>query len=110
MSSRDTNGERLASNRLQRDEDTGSTYPDAISYPLLGDHTVKSIQLSYPNMCAWYNPSNPEQPTLNHCPSWMHPGGMQVVGNILFVPVERPYGTLTACPDCEHGILLVDVK
>jgi len=103
MGSRDNDGERLRSNRLQRDNDTGDTYPDSVNWPILRDHTVKSIHLDLSKNCTWLNADN--QQVQAPCPSWMHPGGMQVVDNVLFLPVQNGYYQSNT-----NGILLIDVS
>jgi hypothetical protein len=103
MGSRDKDGERLRSNRLQRDNATGDTYPDWVNWPDLRDYTVKSIHLDLSDMCTWVNDSNEQEQ--RPCPSWMHPGGMQVVDDVLFLAVEKGY-----YQDKKEGILLIDVS
>jgi hypothetical protein len=69
MGSRDKNGERLRSNRLRRDTNLTDTPPDPL------DTTV-----------AWFSFDGE-----GDFPNYGHPGGMQVVGNILALAVEAPY-------------------
>lgn len=67
MGSRDTNGERLRSNRLRRDQETTDTPPnpaDRVLDVLLFDGTTD-----------W--------------PHYEHPGGMQPVGNVLALALEN---------------------
>jgi len=58
MGTRDTDVERLRSNRLLKDEETRNTPPTM-------DRVIKNIPYSY----------------------WEHPGGIQMSGDILAVPV-----------------------
>ncbi len=83
MGSRDTNGERLRSNRLVRDWDINDTPADPM------DRTVKTI--FFDGEGVW--------------PDYGHPGGVQLVGDVLVVPLEKPYGG-----GPENLILLVDVS
>ena len=69
MGSRDKNGERMRSNRLQRDLTTTFTPPDT------EDVVVRSIM---------FDGSTPTWPKYDH------PGGMQQVGNILALGMEFP--------------------
>jgi hypothetical protein len=64
MGSRDTDGERLRSNRLFSDHETRTSRPPG------GDKVIKNISYD----------------------SWEHPGGIQMVGDILAVPLEGPPG------------------
>jgi len=70
MGTRDTDGERLRSNRLLKGEETRNTPPHTM------DRVIKNI--------PFYN--------------WEHPGGIQMVGDILAVPLEklRPAIVITA--------------
>ena len=61
MGTRDTDGERLRSNRLLKDEETRTTPPHTM------DRVIKNIEYS----------------------DWEHPGGIQMVGDILAVPLEK---------------------
>lgn len=61
MLSRDRDGERLRSNRLERDKETEDTAPHAF------DQITKVIEFPY-----------------------AHLGGMQLVGNVLAIPLETP--------------------
>jgi hypothetical protein len=62
MGTRDTDGERLRSNRLLKGEETRTTPPHTM------DRVIKNIAYS----------------------DWEHPGGIQMVGDILAVPLEKP--------------------
>ena len=94
MESRDTNGERLRSNRLVRDWSITSTLPGG-----------------FPN--AWATPPDPRDKTvgkitfngLNGWPNYGHPGGMQLVGDVLVVPLSDPYDGGPA-----NNILFIDVS
>ena len=79
MASRDTNGERLRSNRLVRD------WPIALTLP--------SGQIN-----LWPTPPDPRDTVVaviyfdgNGWPSYGHPGGLQIVGDVLVVPLTVPY-------------------
>lgn len=69
MGSRDTSGERLRSNRLQRGVDQEDTVPDA------RDRIVTTV--TFDGTDGW--------------PAYGHPGGLQLVGDVLVVPLETPY-------------------
>jgi hypothetical protein len=71
LGSRDKNGERLRSNRLHKDRDISDTAPPS------EDTTVNFF--TYDG-------------TVEGFPNYGHPGGMQVVDNVLVVPLESPYG------------------
>ncbi len=70
MGSRDNNGERLRSNRLERNTDISDTAPPA------EDTTVNFF--TYDG-------------TVEGFPDYGHPGGMQVVDDVLVVALESPY-------------------
>jgi hypothetical protein len=72
MGSRPTHGERLRSNRLQRDTRTARTPPDA------RDRVIRSI------------PYNGTSDGTSFWPPYDHPGGMQQVGSIAAIGVEFP--------------------
>ncbi len=83
MSSRDVYGERLRSNLLKTDKHLGDTLPPA------GDFA----QYSY-----HFDGDFPEAEGFSgESPKYMHPGGMQVVGDILLVALEK------SCERFEHG-------
>jgi hypothetical protein len=69
MESRPTNGERLRSNRLMRGKDTDDTPPPS------NDKVV-----------AWYPFYE-----LYGWPNYKHAGGMQLLGDVLAVPLEDPF-------------------
>jgi hypothetical protein len=94
MGSRETTGERLRSNRLVRN------WPSPIVL------TGAGLQL-------WTKPADNRDRLVNavhfNIPSWpsyMHPGGMQIVDNVLAVAVEAPY-LLTTTKD--NAIVFIDV-
>jgi hypothetical protein len=71
LGSRDKNVERLRSNRLHRDRDISDTAPPSVD-------TVVSF-FTYDGSAVGF-------------PNYGHAGGLQVVDNILVVPLEAPYG------------------
>jgi len=95
MGSRETTGERLRSNRLVRN------WPSPIVETAAGpriwtkpaDARDRLINSLYFNVPAW--------------PAYMHPGGMQIVDNVLAVAVEAPY-LLTTTKD--NAIVFIDVS
>jgi hypothetical protein len=70
MESRPTNGERLRSNRLMRGEDTDDTPPPS-------EDKVIAWHLFYSLFNGW--------------PNYKHAGGMQLLGDVLAVPLEDPF-------------------
>ncbi len=70
MESRPTNGERLRSNRLQRGKDTDDSPPP-----------------SEDKVTAWY----PFYTPFDGWPNYKHAGGMQLLGDVLAVPLEDPF-------------------
>jgi hypothetical protein len=74
MGSRDRTGERLRSNRLLRDSPIIIPLPFQSTLPDPRDTTVALIRFDGTN--GW--------------PAYKHPGGMQMVGNILAVPLSQP--------------------
>jgi hypothetical protein len=94
MGSRETSGERMRSNRLVRG------WPS----PLV--QTVAGPQL-------WTKPADSSDRLVGTVdfagrgwPNYMHPGGMQIVDNVLAVAVEAPY-LLTTTKD--NAIVFIDV-
>ncbi|MDH3980172.1 MAG: PKD domain-containing protein [Gammaproteobacteria bacterium] len=84
MASRDRHGERLRSNRIRKDKDTDDTPPPA------SDVNVGTVTFNGTN--GW--------------PHYGHPGGMDRVGDVLVVPLERPCGG----QEPEGKILFIDVS
>ena len=86
LESRDRTGERVRSNRLRRDW----PYPSLIwaSPPDSRDRVVQTISFD----------GNP-------WPAYGHPGGMQLVGNVLALAMETPYGS-----DPENQIFFLNVQ
>jgi len=91
MDSRDTDGERLRSNKLQSGSRFDDTPPSAL------DRGIKSILLDGgsidTNGTIW--------------PGWCHPGGSQIVDDVLVVPVEHRF---LPNDDADGGFLLIDVS
>jgi hypothetical protein len=83
MASRADDGERLRSNRLDRDTETEDSAPDP------ADAVVTVISFDGQ---GW--------------PSAGHPGGMQMVGDVLVVPLENPY---EGDPN-DNRVLFIDVS
>ena len=80
MDSRDTNGERLRSNRLVRDWAIALFLPNGTPnlWPTPPDPRDKAVTTIYFN-------------GENGWPSYGHPGGLQLVGDVLVVPLTHPY-------------------
>jgi hypothetical protein len=74
MGSRDRTGERLRSNRLLHDSLIGGVPTFLTTLPDARDTTVALVRFDGNN--GW--------------PAYKHPGGMQMVGNILAVPLSQP--------------------
>lgn len=87
MGSRNTDGERLRSNRLARNTETEDSVPDA------SDVVVKLI--AFDGTGGW--------------PSYGHPGGMQVVGDVLAVALEKPYAQVDI-DESVNAIQFIDVS
>ncbi|MGD8966966.1 MAG: PKD domain-containing protein [Anaerolineae bacterium] len=82
MGSRDTWGERIRSNRLLRNHETSCSAP-----PSPDDVVVASVPF----------------------PNYRHPGGMQMVGDILAVPLEQPRDGVNFCDGGAHdGAVCLD--
>ena len=98
MQSREINGERLRSNRLIRD------WPIAEILP--GPHGGQAN--------SWPTPPDPRDKTVaridfngqNGWPNYGHAGGMQLVGDVLVVPLENPYDE----GDLKNRILFINVS
>lgn len=82
MASRDTNGERMRSNRLVSDWAIVETFPGPRGAPN-----------------PWPTPPYPEDKNFKTIhfngqdgwPNYAHPGGLQMMGDVLVVPLSRPY-------------------
>ena len=83
MDSRDRHGERMRSNRLVRGKETADSPPPA------NDRTVAYFTF---NGNGW--------------PNYGHPGGMDIVGDVLAVPVEHPYNS----GDADVLIMFLDIS
>ena len=79
MGSRDANGGRLRSNRLRRD------WPIAATLPTGAINTWPSPPDNRDTVAAFISFDG------NGWPSYGHPGGMQIVGDVLVVPLTVPY-------------------
>jgi hypothetical protein len=88
MASRATDGERLRSNRLARNTESADSHPDS------GDVVVKTITFDGQGDSPY------------DWPNYGHPGGMQLVGDVLAVPLEHPYDG----PSTKNHILFLDVS
>ncbi|HEU5182443.1 MAG TPA: hypothetical protein VFW45_16780 [Candidatus Polarisedimenticolia bacterium] len=88
MGSRKKNGERLRSNLMPLDGSALVTRPHIASQE---DVVVQSIPLD----------------GQHGFPSYMHPGGMQAIGDLLVIGTEDPFNNSTLAG---HTILLVDVS
>ena len=94
MESRDINGERMRSNRLVRDWPIAETLIGGVLNP-------------------WPTPPDPRDKTVfridfdgqNGWPNYGHPGAMQLVGDVLVVPLSHPYNE----GDLENRILFINV-
>ena len=88
MGSRDADGERLRSNRIVRwIAETADSPPDP------ADGIVKTI--AFDGTGGW--------------PAFGHPGGMQVVGDVLAVALEHPYGAEDIADDVNR-VLFIDIR
>ncbi|HZN02589.1 MAG TPA: hypothetical protein VFD06_03275 [Candidatus Polarisedimenticolia bacterium] len=85
MWSRDENGERLRSNRLQRGVNLTLTAPP------IDDQEVNLIR--FDGNYGW--------------PKYRHPGGMQLIGQVLALGLEKPYDDETLPP---WQVLFLDVR
>ena len=95
LETRDTNGERLRSNRLRRGWSmAGTVWPGLPNFwptpPDARDKVVKTIFFNGHN--GW--------------PNYGHPGGMQIVGDILVVPLLKPY----TAGDPAFNIIFIDIS
>jgi hypothetical protein len=101
MASRADSGERLRSNRLVKGEQTDDSAPppsDTTTKVITFDGT-KVDEGSADNDC---NPAD----GLESWPAYHHPGGVQLVGDVLAVPLEAPIND--DCPD--SLIVFIDVS
>ncbi len=89
MDSRDTDGERLRSNRLAHSRSTNDTAPPRDAP--YGDRVVAHYH--FDGQPGW--------------PAWCHPGGTQIVGDLLFVPLELPYGD--SCNQDRGDIAIINI-
>jgi hypothetical protein len=87
MGTRDHDGERMRSNRIVRNYETGNSVPDS------EDVVVKTITLD--GTGGW--------------PSYGHPGGMQVIGDVLAVALEHPYDAADADANLNR-IMFIDMS
>jgi hypothetical protein len=88
MGSRDTDGERLRSNRIVAGESsTADSAPDP------ADGVVTTITFDGTN--GW--------------PAFGHPGGMAVVGDVLAVPLEHPYAPQDIAENINR-VLFIDIS
>lgn len=97
MGSRDKNGERLRSNRLARGTHLDSTVPPAedvatVYYTVVGGDPNDPDPAKRPGLVAGDGPAG----TVLHR-VYQHPGGMQLVGNVLALAVETPRNPLLRC-------------
>ncbi|NIM95437.1 MAG: hypothetical protein GTO18_17205 [Anaerolineales bacterium] len=91
--SRPTNGERLRSNLLEKGKDTEDTYPPFTS--TVYDSWYRSIRfdgLLHVDSAKAIDPTTKEPITVSPytLPAYEHPGGMAIVDDILFVPLDTP--------------------
>lgn len=86
MGSRDKHAERMRSNRIRRGMENADSPPEA-------DDTLL-IHITFDGSNGW--------------PNYGHPGGMQIVGDVLAVPLETPYPHGGDLPDAR--ILFIDVS
>lgn len=91
MASRDTQGERLRSNRLARGRDTDRSAPPA------GDTVVRTITFD-----------GSQDGNGQFWPAYGHPGGMQLVGDTLAVAMEASYAPEDGW--AERLVLFLDVS
>ena len=95
MASRDTNGERMRSNRLRRDWSMAEiVYPGERNlWPSPPDSLDRNFRtIHFNGQDGW--------------PNYAHPGGMQMVGDVLVVPLSRPRNE----GDAKYRILFIDVS
>lgn len=103
LDSRDKNGERLRSNRMARGRHTDQTAPDealdraTIYFTFTGGDPDSPDPAKWPGLVLRDGPTGLPPPR-----AYQHPGGMQMVGNILAVALESPRqtGPHSACLAC----------
>jgi hypothetical protein len=83
MGSRDKHGERIRSNRIRSGQETADSAPHS------ADALVAHI--TFDGSGGW--------------PNYGHPGGMQIIGDVVGVPMETPYSGFP-----EARILFIDVS
>lgn len=94
MDSRDKDGERLRSNRLEKGTQVDDTRPDP------ADRATKFYTTTQFGLV--FRDGTSEDPATR---VYGHPGGMQVVGNILAVALETPYSDRSP----ESLVMFIDV-
>jgi hypothetical protein len=102
LDSRDKNGERLRSNRLARLTHVDNTKPNGsldratVYYTVTGGNPNDPDPAKRPGLILGDGPNN-LPPRV-----YQHPGGMQLVGNILAIALEEPrqFGPHSACVQC----------
>lgn len=93
MTSRDTDGERLRTNKALRGKRYDDTEPESSDKGVAHIHFNNTVQNG----------------TL--FPGWGHPGGCQLVDHVLFVPVEHAHDHADLGDDSDAGgLVLVDVS
>ncbi len=103
MGSRDESGERFRTNRLIRDW-----------VPYVRDANGEPVRDNHGDLIPWTKPPDPRDTTVaniafngrNGWPSYGHPGGMQLVGDVLALALEHPYNE----GDSANLILFLDVS
>lgn len=103
MGSRDESGERFRTNRLIRDW-----------VPHVRDANGEPVRDDHGRLITWTKPPDPRDTTVadiafngrNGWPSYGHPGGMQLVGDVLALALEHPYNE----GDSANLILFLDVS
>jgi hypothetical protein len=102
LDSRDKNGERLRSNRLARFTHVDQTTPNGsldratVYFTVIGGDPNDPDPAKRPGLVLRDGPNN-LPPRV-----YQHPGGMQLVGNILAIALEEPrqFGPQDACTQC----------
>ena len=94
MESRDINGERMRSNRLVKGWQIAQVLPGNVinTWPTPPDPRDKTVfRIDFDGQNGW--------------PNYGHPGAMQLVGDVLVVPLSHPYTE----GDLENRILFINV-